>query len=194
MLSDRLNSFHIWLASASPRRKLLLEDLGVKFDVIDVNISENYPEYLMRAEIAIYIAEAKSLAFPEEKLHANTLVITADTIVCHKDLNLGKPSNREEAFEMLKMLSNDKHEVITGVCLRSLEKTILFDACTEVWFKNLSNEEINHYIDVCKPYDKAGSYGIQEWIGYIGVTKIKGSYFNVMGLPVQRLYEELLRF
>jgi len=194
MLSEKLKQYQLWLASASPRRRLLLENLGLQFEVISVDIDEVYPDNLLKSEIALYIAEAKSLAFPSERLFPNSLVITADTIVCHKDLELGKPKDRKEAFEMLKVLSDDKHEVITGVCLRSPEKIISFTAVTEVWFKSLSAEEMAHYIDVYKPFDKAGAYGIQEWIGYIGVTKIKGSYFNVMGLPVQRLYEELLRF
>jgi len=194
MVEEKLNDFKIILASKSPRRRYLLKELGVNFEVCDLDNDETYPIHLVKDEIADYLASAKAMAFPETKLQANTLVITADTIVWHQKRNLGKPKDRPEAYEMLKCLSGDKHTVITGVCLRTLNKLKTFTAATDVWFKILSDEEIYHYIDNYSPYDKAGSYGIQEWIGYIGIKGIRGSYFNVMGLPVQKLYEELLKF
>jgi septum formation protein len=179
------------LGSASPRRRKLLSELGLEFDVQSISVEETYPPHLQRESIALHLAELKAMAFGKDYLHKDSLLITADTIVWHKNKNLGKPSGRPEAFEMLKMLSGDNHEVITGVCLRGYDWHDCFSSVSKVWFKNLSNKEISYYIDQYMPYDKAGAYGIQEWIGMTAVSRIEGSFFNVMGLPVQQLYENL---
>ncbi len=184
---------HIILASKSPRRQLLLKELGFDFEVRTKDVDEVYPENLKREQVAIYLSELKAQAFKDE-LKIDDVVITSDTIVCLEKNILGKPKDKEEAFNMLSLLSGKMHEVITAVTLTSTTKQTSFFDVTEVYFKPLSEEEINHYIDNYQPYDKAGSYGIQEWIGYIGIEKIKGSYFNVVGLPVQKLYMELIKF
>jgi septum formation protein len=184
----------IILASGSPRRQFLLKDLGLNFEVKTKEIEEVYPESLKGKDVALYLAELKANAFAESEIPDETILITADTIVCLDDVILGKPVDYKDAKRMLEQLSGKKHDVISGVCLRSTEKTKCFYAITEVYFKNLNEKEIHHYIEQYKPYDKAGAYGIQEWIGYVGIEKIEGSFYNVMGLPIQRLYEELLRF
>lgn len=179
----------IVLSSNSPRRKELLAGLGVPFEIRVVpDIDESYPISLSVHEIAQYIAKKKAASY---EISDDEILITADTIVVVDDIILGKPGNDNEARQMLATLSGKTHQVITGVCLMSVEKQRAFSVTTEVTFKNLSQKEIDFYIQYYHPYDKAGSYGIQEWIGYIGVTSIKGSYFNVMGLPIQRIYEEL---
>lgn len=179
----------IILASNSPRRKELLAGLGLTFDtrVID-GIDESYPSDIPVKDVALYIAEKKSAAYT---IADNELLLTADTVVVVDNLILGKPKDSIEAIWMLKKISGRSHQVITGVCMKSLEKTVKFSVSTEVTFKTLSNTEIDYYVKKYKPFDKAGAYGIQEWIGYIGVTDIKGSYFNVMGLPLQRIYTAL---
>lgn len=179
----------IILASNSPRRKELLAGLGLTFDtrVID-GIDESYPSDIPVKDVALYIAEKKSAAYT---IADNELLLTADTVVVVDNLILGKPKDSIEAIRMLKKISGRSHQVITGVCMKSLEKTVKFSVSTDVTFKTLSNTEIDYYIKKYKPFDKAGAYGIQEWIGYIGVTDIKGSYFNVMGLPLQRIYTAL---
>lgn len=184
----------IILASASPRRQSLLRDMGLVFDIKIKELPENHPPHLKGKDVAIYLAELKANAFRTDELTDNTIVIAADTIVCLNNVILGKPKNFEEAFHTLNQLSGKKHEVITGVCLRSVEKKTSFCAHTDVYFKELSSNEIHYYIENFKPYDKAGAYGIQEWIGYIGIKRINGSFYNVMGLPVQQLYEELVKF
>lgn len=190
---DHLKDYHLILASKSPRRHTLLGKIGLKFDIKTKDIKEHFPDNLRKEEIALYLSKQKAEAFSDE-IKEKTVVIAADTIVwCNKSV-LGKPENREQAIKMLQKLSGRKHQVITGVCIKSRLKTVTFYAKTKVFFKKLRQFEIEHYIDTYKPYDKAGSYGIQEWIGYVGVEKIKGSYFNVMGLPIQRLYEELAKF
>lgn len=191
---NRLNNYHIILASGSPRRKYLLEKLGIRFEIQVMNIPEDYPDNLQGDQIPLYLAKAKAEVFPVSAFKRNTLIIAADTIVWHNKNNLGKPTGYDEAFFMLKSLSGKKHDVITAVCIRSISKTRTFFSKTTVYFKNFSDREISYYIEEYKPYDKAGAYGIQEWIGYIGVEKIEGSYFNVMGLPVQQLYQELKEF
>jgi septum formation protein len=193
MLTDNLQKFDIILASKSPRRQELLSDLGIKFTIQSMDIPEVYPEGMGMTEVPVYLAELKANAFLPH-LKDNQLVITADTIVCLKDKILNKPANYTDAFRMLKDLSGQKHEVLTGVCLLSTEKKVSFYASTDVWFKHLSDEEIHFYLEHYKPYDKAGAYGIQEWIGYIGIQRIEGSFFNVMGLPVHDLYEHLKIF
>ena len=179
------------LASASPRRSQLLKDAGFDFTVIGgKDIDESIPENLTGKDAAIYLANLKADAYSEE-ITADTILITADTIVCLNDTILGKPKDEKEAFKILQSLSGKEHKVITGVAVRSHDKQISFADETCVKFKTLSETEINYYITHYKPFDKAGAYGIQEWIGYIGITEIRGSYFNVMGLPVQKLYEVL---
>lgn len=184
----------IILGSQSPRRKQLLEDIGLKFRIITVPVDEISPKHLTALETAIYLSELKAKAFSYSALNENSILITADTIVSLEDKLLAKPLNENGAFDMLQLLSGKCHEVITAVTLRSKKKTKSFYSETKVYFKVLSEDEINYYISKYKPFDKAGAYGIQEWIGKIGIEKIKGSYFNVMGLPVHRVYSELCTF
>lgn len=190
---NNLNDYQIILASQSPRRHQMLRELGVSFEIKTREVDEIYPEGLRPEEVPLYLAELKSKAF-EKDMESNQLVITADTIVCVDDWILGKPVDRADAFNMLKALSGRSHQVISGVCLQSVEKKVSFSTITHVHFKVLSDEEINYYIENYKPFDKAGAYGIQEWIGFIGIDGIEGSYFNVVGLPIQRLYQELSKF
>jgi len=179
------------LASASPRRSQLLKDADFNFSVIKgKEVDETIPDYLTGKDAAVFLAELKADAYSEE-IRNNTVLITADTLVCLEDKILGKPKDEKEAFKILQLLSGKEHKVITGVAVRSLEKHFSFADETGVKFKPLSEAEIDYYITHYNPFDKAGAYGIQEWIGYIGITEIKGSYFNVMGLPVQKLYEVL---
>lgn len=191
---DNIKKYNIILASKSPRRHHLLKELGVEFIIHSgSNNGETYPDKLVNEEIVVYLAEQKANNFVN-KLSENDLLITADTIVILKNKVLNKPKDKTGAFAMLKSMSGNKHIVLTGVCIKSLKKKSVFYAKTDVYFKYLSNEEINYYIEKFNPYDKAGAYGIQEWIGYIGIERIDGSYFNVMGLPVQKLYDELSKF
>ena len=187
----KLKGKKLILGSQSPRRKELLASLDLDFKVITKNIDETYPNGLSNKEIAEYLANLKSTVF---KPKSNEIIITADTIVCVGNEILGKPSRKIEAIQMLKKLSDRAHEVITGVSIKSMNNEYTFSDTTSVHFGKLTYDEIDYYIDTYKPYDKAGSYGIQEWIGQIGITKIEGSYFNVMGLPVHRVYAELLKF
>ena len=185
--------FEIILASKSPRRQQLLSDLGLKFSVQSMDIPEVFPDHLEMTEVPVYLAELKAEAF-RPQLKNNQLVITADTIVWLDGQVLNKPTDYADGFRMLKNLSGKKHQVITGVCLLSTEKKVSFYALTDVWFKELSDDEICYYLERYQPYDKAGAYGIQEWIGYIGIYRLEGSFFNVMGLPVQSVYEHLKTF
>ncbi len=194
MINRRLNGRRIILASQSPRRQYLLKELGLNFEIIGSDMKEVYPEGLKPEEIAIYLAELKAGNLDVSRLDDQAIVITADTIVCLGDEILGKPAGYGEAVSMLQKLSGRKHDVITGVCLKSKRKKITFHVLSSVYFKELSLEEIEFYIDNFQPFDKAGGYGIQEWIGYVGIDKIEGSFFNVMGLPVRELYDELLKF
>lgn len=190
---EELKKYKLILASKSPRRQFLLKELGLDFEVRTKEVDESFPETLKAQEIPLYLCQKKADAFDEE-LNDNTIVITADTIVWVEGQVLNKPENYEDAVRMLQLLSGKMHEVYTGVCLKSKHKSKSFCALTKVYFKELSRQEIDYYITNYNPYDKAGSYGAQEWIGYIAVEKIEGSYFNVMGLPVRELYEELLKF
>ena len=184
----------IILASNSPRRKELLAGLDVQFEVrVLKGIDESYPATLPTAEIAEYIAQKKAAAY-RETIAADELVITADTIVVLGDEVLGKPKDAADAHRMLRELSGQTHQVITGVVLTTKERQEHFSVVSNVTFKELTDDEIDYYVETYKPMDKAGAYGIQEWIGYVGVTRLEGSYFNVMGLPVQRIYEALRRF
>ena len=194
MFLEKLKSYHIILASGSPRRQELLRELGLDFEVyVNEGLEEKYPPGMDQYEIPVYLAEMKARSYAAE-LQSKTLLITADTIVWLDGKVANKPVDSQDARRILRGLSGKRHEVITGVCFRSSERTHSFYASTLVWFSQLGNEEIQYYIDRYRPYDKAGAYGIQEWIGYIGIEKIEGSYFNVMGLPVQKVYHELKEF
>lgn len=186
-----LEQYNIILGSGSPRRKELLAGLDLHFQVlVRKGVSEDYPDNLSPHEVAQYIAEEKMTAYTD-LLIGNTLVITADTVViCDNDI-LGKPKDADDARRMLEMLSGKTHQVTTGVCIATAKQKTSFHVTTDVTFKSLALGEISYYIQKYKPFDKAGAYGIQEWIGYIGVTALNGSYFNVMGLPVQRIYDVL---
>ncbi|MCF7561839.1 Maf-like protein [Sabulilitoribacter multivorans] len=190
MLNEKLKKHHLILASGSPRRQTFFKNLGLDFEIRLKPVKEEYPPRLTHFEITNYLAQLKALPFKED-LNSNDILITSDTIVWHENTALGKPINEEDAFRILKSLSNQTHEVITSVCFTTqhFEKTI--HDITKVTFKDLSDDEIWYYINTCKPFDKAGAYGIQEWIGQIGVTKLEGSYFNVMGLPVHVVYKTL---
>jgi septum formation protein len=191
--SDLNKRYKFILASKSPRRQFLLKDLGLNFEVHTKDVDESFDPGLKAQEIPLYLCNKKAEAFDSD-IDENTIVITADTIVWINGQVLNKPENAEDAKRMLRMLSGKKHEVYTGVCLRSKNKSKSFYALTSVYFKQLKEEEIEYYISNYHPFDKAGAYGAQEWIGYIAVEKIEGSYFNVMGLPLKELYEELLSF
>lgn len=193
MILENLQKYEIILASKSPRRQQLLADLGLKFEVQSMDIPEEFPEGLGMTEIPLFLAELKANAFIPQ-LKENQLVITSDTIVWLDGKVLNKPADYADGFQMLRNLSGKKHQVLTGVCLLSTEKRVSFYVSTDVWFKELSDQEIHFYLENYRPYDKAGAYGIQEWIGYIGINHIEGSFFNVMGLPVQNLYEHLRSF
>ncbi|KAB1159504.1 septum formation protein Maf [Tenacibaculum aiptasiae] len=191
MLSNKLSNYNIILASNSPRRQQLLKDLDIDFEIRTKEIEEIYPSELLGTEITDFLADLKSKPFIDE-LNENDLLITSDTIVWFNNKALGKPKNYDEAFHMLKELSNNTHQVITSICLSGKEHKHILNDTTIVTFKELTDDEINYYINTYKPFDKAGAYGIQEWIGKIGITKLEGSYFNVMGFPVHKLYKELI--
>ncbi|MBN1596916.1 MAG: septum formation protein Maf [Bacteroidales bacterium] len=194
ILNEIAGDYRIILASQSPRRKMLMEGLDIQFEVIvRNNIDENYPDTLTMEEIPVFLADRKSEGYLD-LLNSNTIIITADTIVWHNDKVVGKPENTEEAKKILMSLSGSSHIVITGVCIRSEKNKKVFSSISEVLFRKLTSEEISYYAETYKPLDKAGAYGIQEWIGYIGIESIKGSFYNVMGLPVQTLYTELQQF
>jgi septum formation protein len=184
--------YNIILASKSPRRRELLESMGYEFKSISIDADESYPETLKAEQIAVYISEKKAAAY--DIISPKDLVICSDTIVWNDDTALGKPSNAEHAREMLKSLSGKKHQVISAITLKSIDKIQSEYDIADVYFKNLSDSEINYYVDKFKPFDKAGAYGIQEWIGMIGIEKIEGSYFTVMGLPTHTLYSMLENF
>lgn len=190
---DNLKKYKVILASNSPRRKELLAGLGVSYEVRTLpDVDESYPETLQGADIPLYIAKEKADAY-RDMLQPGELMITADTIVWLHGKVLGKPKDREDALRMLRDMSGRTHEVFTGVCLTTTEWQRSFAARTEVSFSVLGEEEITYYVDKFRPMDKAGAYGVQEWIGFIGVENISGSYYNIMGLPVQRLYRELIK-
>jgi len=192
MILKNLDRYRIILASNSPRRRQLLADLGLDFNVLTLDTEEDFPEGLSMSEIPVYLAELK--AQPFDIKDDDLLVITADTIVWCDGEVLTKPADSADAKRILQKLSGKKHQVLTGVCIKTKDKQRSFFSKTDVCFKQLSDEEIDYYIEHYQPFDKAGAYGIQEWIGYIGIEKIEGSYFNVMGLPVQQLYQELKKF
>lgn len=187
MLRNQLKKYHLILASSSPRRQQFLKDLDLDFEIRLKDIEEIYPPELNAHEITDYLAQLKASAFEGELLE-NEILITSDTIVWHNNQALGKPKDKQNAFEILKSLSNATHEVITSVCFKTKEKTAVLHEITKVTFNTLSDEAILYYIDNFEPYDKAGAYGIQEWIGFVGVSKIEGSYANVMGMPTDKVY------
>ena len=191
MLPNKLNGYHVILASGSPRRQQLLKDLGIEFTIDIKPVDEIFPERLRHFEVSDYLAQLKALPF-KETIKEKEILITSDTVVWHQETVLGKPASFEEAFAMLKSMSNTTHEVITSVCFTTMDYEKTVNCVTKVTFKALSDDEISYYINTCKPFDKAGAYGIQEWIGKIGVTKIEGSYFNVVGFPVHLVYSTLL--
>tara|TARA_B110001452_G_scaffold141910_1_gene118016 strand:- start:123 stop:701 length:579 start_codon:yes stop_codon:yes gene_type:complete len=190
MLKQKLNNYNVILASGSPRRQQFFRDLDIDFSIQLKEIEEIYPENLKGVAITDYLSNLKSDAF--SALNDKDLLITSDTIVWLEGKALGKPKDAKDAFTMLRAMSGKKHEVITSVCLKSTSFQKIINDITIVTFKELSDDEIQYYINNYKPFDKAGAYGIQEWIGFIGIEKIEGSYFNVVGLPVHKLYKELM--
>lgn len=193
MLSN-LKKYHILLASKSPRRRELLSELRIPFNCISLgNIDESYPDSLRSEDVPQYLANRKADAF-RKYINENDLIITADTLVIKDDKILGKPKDKDEAFKMLRTLSDGIHKVVSGVCIMSIDRRTSFTTETEVKFGHLTDEEAHYYIDNFQPFDKAGAYGIQEWIGCVAVESIRGSFYNVMGLPIHRLYQELRNF
>ncbi|MEL1241847.1 Maf-like protein [Flavobacterium flavipallidum] len=190
MLRNKLKNYQIILASGSPRRQQFFKDLDLDFEIRLKEIEEIFPPELKREQITNYLAELKAAAFDGE-LNDNEILVTSDTLVWHKEKALGKPKDAKDAFEILKSLSNATHEVITSVCFKTKNKTETIFEITKVTFNELTDDAIRYYIDNYKPFDKAGAYGIQEWIGFIGVAKIEGSYANVIGLPVDKVYQYL---
>ncbi|HOG06005.1 MAG TPA: Maf-like protein [Paludibacter sp.] len=190
---DNLKKYRIILGSNSPRRQELLKGIRVDFEVIPTDADEHLPAHIQGIEVAGYLAERKADSY-KHIITEQDLLITADTIVLYENRILGKPHNKQEATEMLHFLSGKTHQVVTGVCISTINRRHIFHTVTEVKFSNLTEEEIDYYIENYKPYDKAGAYGVQEWIGFIAVEHINGSYFNVMGLPIQKLYQELKKW
>jgi len=193
MLKEKLKGFKIVLASGSPRRQQFLRELDADFEIRLKEVDEIYPDTLQGAEITDYLAELKAAAL-SESLSDDEILITSDTIVWHENRALGKPKDKEDAFTMIKSLSGKTHEVITSVCIKNAGNSETFNETTRVTFNPLSDDEINYYLDKYQPYDKAGSYGIQEWIGLVAIARIEGSYANVVGLPVDKVYQHLLKF
>jgi septum formation protein len=190
MLKDKLANYTLILASGSPRRQQFFKDLDLNFEIRLKEIEEVYPPELQAEAITNYLAELKASAF-EDELKENEILITSDTIVWHNNKALGKPKDEQDAFAILKSLSNATHEVITSVCFKTKAKTDTIFEVTKVTFNALSDQAIHYYLDHYKPYDKAGAYGIQEWIGFVGVAKIEGSYTNVMGMPTDKVFNYL---
>lgn len=182
-----------FLGSHSPRRQQLLKDLGVKYQLVTPSCDERYPDTLQKEEIPRYLSREKALSCPVG-FRENTLLLTADTVVWAGGKALGKPENREEAIRMLQLLSGNPHDVITGFTLKSMKTTKTYHCVTQVFFASLTQKEIEYYVDTYSPYDKAGAYGIQEWIGLVGIEKIYGDFYNVMGLPVSMICQEIRRW
>ena len=190
---DNLKNYHIILASGSPRRQQFFKDMHLDFEVRLKDVEEIYPPHLQASEITDFLAVLKADAF-EDNLNENDILVTSDTIVWHNKKALGKPKDYDDAFQILKALSNSTHEVFTSVCIKNNGKAEIINDVTRVTFSTLSDDAIAYYLENFKPYDKAGAYGIQEWIGVIGISKIEGSYSNVVGLPVQKVYEYFSNF
>lgn len=195
-LNDRLKNYNIILASQSPRRREILKMLGVDFKVVVKDTDETFPPELQGGAIPEHIAVLKASAFDSElqSMPDSTIIIASDTIVYIDNKVIGKPKGREDAIKMLKTLSGRCHQVLTGVCIKTKDRQRSFFAESKVWFRELSDDEITYYVDNYQPFDKAGAYAVQEWIGAAAIAKIEGSYYNVMGLPSQMLYNELLKF
>ena len=193
MLKDKLKGYKIILASGSPRRQQFFKDLDLDFEIRLKDIEEIYPDDLQGVEITNYLAQLKANAF-EGEIAVNEILVTSDTIVWLNSKALGKPKNYDDAFAILKSLSNETHEVITSVCFKTIDKTETIFEVTKVTFNTLSDEAIRYYLDNYKPFDKAGAYGIQEWIGLVGITRIDGSYTNVVGLPTEKVYQYLSKY
>lgn len=193
MLKDKLNTINIILASGSPRRQQFFKEMDLHYTIRLKEIEEIYPEHLKAEEITNFLAELKATAF-ENELKENDVLVTSDTIVWLNGKALGKPKDYDDAFQMLQQLANQTHEVITSVCLKSIDITEVFHCVTKVTFANLSDEAIRYYLDNYQPFDKAGSYGIQDWIGLVGISKIEGSYTNVVGLPTEMLFQKLMNY
>ena len=187
---EHLDRFTVVLASKSPRRQELLKGMGVKFITITKETPEDFPEMPLK-KVPEYLSRQKSLAFNDDELPKDYLLITADTVVIAKDEILGKPVDRDDALRMMHLLSGKSHHVVTGVTVRSKEKIETFSATSKVTFAPLDQEEMEYYVDQYQPFDKAGAYGIQEWIGYVGISGLEGSFYNVMGLPTRKLYQSL---
>lgn len=194
MKQEILRHYNLLLGSKSPRRQDLLKALGLHYTLVDIDVEEVYPAHLEGANIARYLCELKADAFDPALLPEDSILVTADTIVWLDGKYIGKPSGKEDAIEMLKQLSGKQHSVFSGICLKSSKQKVVFHAHTLVKFRELALDEIQYYVNHHKPYDKAGSYGIQDWIGYIGITGIEGCYYNVMGFPVEMFYEQLTKF
>ena len=194
LLHKKLASYRLLLASQSPRRRELIAGSGIPFTLTTkYDCDECYPATLAAEEVPAYLSRLKNEAYPEA-LNAEDILLTADTVVILEGEVLGKPKDRADALKMIARLAGNRHTVITGVTLRSANRSHTFSTASDVWFRPLSEEEIAYYVDTYRPFDKAGSYGIQEWIGYVGIERIDGSFYNVMGLPIQRLYVELEQF
>ena len=193
MLKEKLNKINIILASGSPRRQQFFKEMDLHYTIRLKEIEEIYPEHLQAEEITNFLAELKANAF-ENELKENDVLVTSDTIVWLNGKALGKPKDYDDSFKMLQQLANQTHEVITSVCLKSIDKTDVFHNVTKVTFANLSDEAITYYLNNYQPFDKAGSYGIQDWIGLIGISKIEGSYTNVVGLPTEMLFQKLMNY
>ena len=194
MKQEILRHYNLLLGSKSPRRQDLLKALGLHYTLVDIEVEEVYPAHLKGADIARYLCELKADAYDSKLLPEDSILVTADTIVWLDGKYIGKPSGKEEAMAMLEKLSGQQHSVISGICLKSSKRKVVFHAHTLVNFRELAMDEIQFYVNHHKPYDKAGSYGIQDWIGYIGISGIEGCYYNVMGFPVEMFYEELTKF
>lgn len=194
MKQEILRHYNLLLGSKSPRRQDLLKALGLHYTLVEIDVEEIYPLHLQGADIARYLCELKADAYENTLLPADSILVTADTIVWLDGKYIGKPSDKENAIAMLKQLSGKQHSVFSGICLKSAKQKVVFHAHTLVKFRELAIDEIEYYVNHHKPYDKAGSYGIQDWIGYIGITGIDGCYYNVMGFPVEKFYEELTKF
>lgn len=194
MMLDNLKKYNVVLASKSPRRQELLRGIGIEFSVMTKEVDESYSKNISVFDVAPYLSVKKAKSFEDSDLPNNYMLITADTVVVVDDAILGKPKDEDDARNMLRLLSGKKHYVITGVTIHTKDKTKTFSVSSKVSFDDLSDDEIEYYVNVYKPFDKAGSYGVQEWIGYIGVNSVEGSYFNVMGLPTHKLYQMLKQF
>ena len=194
MILDNLKSYKIILASNSPRRQNLIKELGVKIEIAKpIDTDETYPQNIETHKIPEYLSQKKAKAY-KHLIKQNNLLITADTVVILNNKIINKPKDKNDAHNILQQISNNKHTVITGVCITTNNKQITFSEQSQVYFDKLTDTEIDYYITNYKPFDKAGAYGIQEWIGYIGIKKIEGSFYNIMGLPIQKLYKQLKNF